>query len=295
MSGWGVVVLLVILVPLVAFAVWQFLQEALVRVPSGEVGLLVVRGKATDRVLEPGAHLVWPFRQQMIQGYPLRDLTYLTTASGHADDSDFVDSPLVARLGDRADVTIDYTIRFRILSDGLPSIHERVGPDGIKRLVRDVSRKVLVGELRLPEHQVVNTFGEARDQLEVALGEKMRSALAEHGFELEMFHVRHVDLGALTDVVVATIRAKMELELEAALAEVRTLRVQNEAATSELLQSSLSADVLRYRQIELARDALRRWDGRIVVNGTVSPTLSPEGVAASGATDDGAPSAHGES
>ena len=82
MSGIAIVVLLVIGLPLLAFAVWQLLQEALVRIDSGSVGLLIVRGKATDKILTPGAHFVWPFRHQMIQGYPLRELTYLTADDG---------------------------------------------------------------------------------------------------------------------------------------------------------------------------------------------------------------------
>ena len=82
MSPFAIIVFLVIGVPLLAFAVWQLLQEGLVRIDSGSVGLLIVRGKASDRILTPGSHFVWPFRHQMIQGYPLREMTYLT-----ADDS----------------------------------------------------------------------------------------------------------------------------------------------------------------------------------------------------------------
>jgi regulator of protease activity HflC (stomatin/prohibitin superfamily) len=280
MSGWGIVIFLFIAVPVVAFAVWQFLQEAMVRIPSGSVGLLLVRGKATDRVLTPGAHIVWPFRQQMIQDYPLRDLTYLTSATGLADDDDFVDPPLLARLGDRSDVLIEYTIRFRIDPDGLRRIHDRVGPDGIKRLVRDVSRLVLVHELRQPDREMENTFGEARHELERQLGDRMRESLEKEGFELEMFHVRHVDLRGLAEVVEATVRAKFELALERAASEVRALRLQNEAASVDQLRASLDDDVLRYRQVELGREALSRWDGRFVIGDSLISHLPGGSIAA---------------
>jgi hypothetical protein len=46
---------------------------------------------------------------------------------------------------------------------------------------------------------------------------------------------------------------------------VRELRVDNEANTTAQLASSLTDAVLRYRQIELGREALQRWDGRIVI------------------------------
>jgi hypothetical protein len=64
------------------------------------------------------------------------------------------------------------------------------------------------------------------------------------------------------------VRAKAELELEKVDARVRKLRVDNEAKTTPQLASSLTDTVLRYRQIELWREALQRWDGRVVIGDT---------------------------
>ena len=265
MSGIAIVVLLVIGVPLLAFAVWQLLQEALVRIESGSVGLLIVRGKASDKILTPGAHFIWPFRHQMIQGYPLRELTYLTADDGGVEETDFSDPPLTARLGDRAAVSVYYTIRFRILPDALRELHERVGPDGLKRLVRDQSRRVIIEELASDAYGIDDAFGAARDQLEAKLAARVIESFHEDGFEVGMFNLRGIDLGSVNEVIAGTVRAKAELELEKADARVRKLRVENEAKTTAQLASSLTDAVLRYRQIELGREALQRWDGRIVI------------------------------
>ncbi len=264
MSGTGVVILLVFGVPLLAFVVWQFLQEARVRIDSGSVGLLIARGKATDHVLAPGVHYIWPYRQQMIQGYPLRELTYLT-ADDAVEDTDFADSPLKARLGDRARVQVLYTVRFRIRPDALREIHETVGPDGIKRLVRDRSRQVIIDELAAESHTIDDAFGTARERLESTIAEHITQTFHNDGFEVTMFSLRDVDLYTVNEVIDATVRSKAELELERAAALVRKLRVENEAKSSPQLATALSDAVLRYRQLELGREALQRWDGRIVI------------------------------
>ena len=265
MSGIAILVVLVIGLPLLAFAVWQLLQEALVRIESGSVGLLIVRGKASDRILLPGAHFIWPFRHQMIQGYPMRELTYLTADDDGVEETDFSDPPLTARLGDRAEVSVYYTIRFRIMPDSLRELHERVGPDGLKRLVRDHSRRDIINELASDVYGIDDAFGGARDQLEAKLAARVIESLHEDGFEVGMFNLRGIDLGSVDEIVGGAVRAKAGLELEKADARVRKLRVDNEAKTTAQLASSLTDAVLRYRQIELGREALQRWDGRIVI------------------------------
>jgi hypothetical protein len=90
-------------------------------------------------------------------------------------------------------------------------------------------------------------------------------SLHEDGFEVEMFNLRGIDLGSVNEIVGGAVRAKAGLELEKADARVRELRVDNEANTTAQLASNLTDAVLRYRQIELGREALQRWDGRIVI------------------------------
>lgn len=283
MSGIAIAVLLLIAVPAMLFGVWQVLQASMVRVDSGTVGLLIVRGVATDRVLEPGVHFVLPFRKQMIQGYPLRDMTYLTVAGGVAETTDYADAPMRARLGDHALVTVSYTVRFRIRPDGLPLIHEHTGLEGIKRLVRDETQRAVLMELGNEQHGVGDAFGAAREQMEAAVGTRVTAALSAAGFETVLFSLRELDLGTVGDVVDATVRAKAELDLERAAAEVRALRVLNDSATEYDL-GTLTPDVLRYRQIELGREAVQRWDGRSalgesVVHRFAFPDTAPVGPA----------------
>lgn len=279
-----------VVVPLVLFGAWQLVKEGLVRVPSGTVGILIVRGKATSRVLTPGAEWVWPFRQQFIQGYPLRDLTYLAADDGAVESTDYADPPARARLGDRAPATLRYTVRFRIRPDGLLDIHERLGADGIKRLVRDETRRVAVAVCAEPRFGVDHSYGAGYAELEAALSAATAEALSAHGFEQVSYHLLDVDLGPIGEVMQATVRAKAELELERAAAAVRALRAEHDAATASLL-GELTDEVLRYRRIELGREALQRWDGRIgVADAGIHRAITGEALDAIAGTDsDGSP------
>ncbi len=56
-------------------------------------------------------------------------------------------------------------------------------------------------------------------------------------------------------------RGRAELDREEAAAAVRLARVRNENEINELLAGGLGDEVIRYRQIELWREYVQRWDG----------------------------------
>ena len=64
------VVFVLFVVPALGFALYLLLHDTLVRIDAGEVGLVEVRGRPTDRVLLPGTHLVVPFGRMTIHPYP---------------------------------------------------------------------------------------------------------------------------------------------------------------------------------------------------------------------------------
>ncbi len=260
MSAIAIVILLVVGLPILAVAVWVLLGEARVRIESGTVGLLIVRGVAS-RSLEPGVHYVFPYRHQLIQIYPLRDLVYLTVDGEQPEAADFSDPPLTLHLGDRTSARVSYTVRFRVSPDGLKTVHELVGPDGLKALVRDRSRHVLVEALGDPAVGYDIAFGAARAQIESGLAERLGAILRDDGLEATLFSLRAIDIGAVDETVQDTVRWRAALEREQAAAAVRAARVRNEIELQPDLASVLDDDVLRYRMIEVWREVIARWDG----------------------------------
>ena len=66
----------VLVVAALVAAVWLVIRNSLVRVPMGQLGLLVVRGRSTDTSLLPGLHWVTALRQRQVVCYPVVELSY---------------------------------------------------------------------------------------------------------------------------------------------------------------------------------------------------------------------------
>ena len=267
MSWVAVVVLIVVGLPLLLFALWWVLQELRVEVESGSVALVLQRGVATEKTLEPGLHFVRPYAKRTMQIYPLRELTYLAGAGQQPQASDLQDDPLELYLGDRTAVAANYTIRFRVRPAQLRDLHERIGPEGIRGVVRDRSRQVLLDRLGEAGTTYADLFGEARGALQASLAEHLAAALERDCLELVLFTLREVDLGETGEMVQAAVRGRAELDREDAAAAVRLARVRNENEINTLLVGGLADEVIRYRQIELWREYVQRWDGHVGLPG----------------------------
>ena len=57
MSTVAWIIVLVVAIPMIGLLVWLVIAASLVRVPSGSLGLLMVKGRATDTALPPGCLL----------------------------------------------------------------------------------------------------------------------------------------------------------------------------------------------------------------------------------------------
>lgn len=252
----GVIILLAVAVPLIAFLVWQFLTEARVQIEAGNIGLLIARGKVKDRALMPGVHYVWPFRRQMIQEYTLRELSYV------AGDEPSDDVAVSAHLGDKTKVDVSYTVRYKVDPDGLRTVHERVGPDGVVALVRDESRHAVISVLGDEAIGLDDSFGARFAALEQAITERLRSRLGEAGLDLTMFSLRELDLAETGEMIQDALRVGVEIEREKARATVRRARIEHESEDAVRLSGSLTDTIVRYRQVEAWREYVARWDGR---------------------------------
>src|SRR5262245_54852938 len=141
------VIFLVIALPLLGVLVFFWLDQAFVRINPGELGLVLVAGRPTERSLDPGRHFVPVLRRIIIQKYPSLDLTFRAVADDANSPTDTAleqtrPAPRVT-LGDRTAVELCYSLRFRLERAQLPLIHDHFGPDGIYTAVRDRSTRTI--------------------------------------------------------------------------------------------------------------------------------------------------------
>jgi regulator of protease activity HflC (stomatin/prohibitin superfamily) len=284
------IVFLVVALPLLGFLVWLLLASSFTRVEPGKLGLLLVRGKATDTALLPGAHFVPAFRRRMVQVYPSNELSY------RAGDPEIVETSesglerggpwLQVMLGDRAVLELGYTVRFRLVRDQLRSVHDRFSSEGLWAAVRDESSRTIRAYLSRPQVGIDDLFGAARPALEAELAAALTAALLSDGFEVTMFSLGDVDLGRTGEVIQQTVRARHELEREQAEAATRLAQVRMDAELEPYLAGVSVGGALRYREVDVWRELAQGQRGKVAVP---TPSRAASGsVAAVGVDSDDA-------
>ena len=205
------IIFLLVALPIVGVLIWILLTESFVRIQPGQLGLVLVRGRATDKALLPGTHWVPAFRRRMVQVYPSLELSYRAEGApavpAESAQLEQTGPRLALTLGDRTAMRMSYTLRFRLMTEQLRSIHDRFGPDGLWAAVRDRSGGVLRASLGDPATGLDDLFGPARSTLEERLRADLAAALVADGFEVTMFGLGDLDLGRTGDVVQATPRS----------------------------------------------------------------------------------------
>ena len=86
MSTIGWVIVLVLVIPALGLLLWLVFAESVVRVPAGRLGLLMIKGRATDTALLPGPHFVPALRRRMVEEYPAVELAYRAGAPDEPGD-----------------------------------------------------------------------------------------------------------------------------------------------------------------------------------------------------------------
>src|SRR4051812_9653924 len=277
----ALIIFLVIVIPVIGLLAYLFLDEAFVQIDSGKLGLVIRRGKATDKSLLPGHNFVPVLRKFTVEVYPSLELAYRAGDGDDAEDwSEFEHGgpALSVILGDRANVELSYTVRFRLDPDALKQIHERFGTAGIWSAIRDTSARSLRATLSDPGVGIDDLFGESRNQLETRLSEPVATSLSDDGFVLTAFSIGDVDLGRSGEVIQATVRARLELQRELAEAATRRAEVEADLQLLPVLGDASMERALRYREVGMWREFVQSPAPAVVV----SPNRRPISAADAG-------------
>jgi regulator of protease activity HflC (stomatin/prohibitin superfamily) len=254
MGSW--IVFVVVALPIVVGILWMLFDSSIVRIRPGDLGLVLVRGEATDRALTPGIHWVPAFRRRLVEIYPSLEMSYRAGSADTEDVGSFDRSgpPIAAVLGDRTRCTVSYTVRLRLAPGQLKVVHDRFGNDGIWAAVRDLSALSVRSALNAPDLSVDDLFGAPRHALETAITSRLQDELLLHGFEVATFSLDEVDLGRAGEVIQAAVRARLELERERAENEMRVERARCDAEVAAVLADVPADAALRYREADVWRE-----------------------------------------
>ncbi len=230
-------------------------------VPVGERGVLMQWGVVQSRVLGEGVHLILPGVQSV--------KTLSVRLHSHRQQSE-------AATRDLQDVSMELVVRWHLTPESVPLVYQRLGEAGamvskvLDPAIEDALKTVVA---TLTAEQLISERQELRQRLETLLSERLLP------FDLVLDGIDIVQLDFSTRFR-AAVEAKQVAEQDARRASyeaitaqrqaaARVYRAEGEAKAQELLQATLTPEILQHEMVE-------RWNGHLPLvmgNDSLSPLL----------------------
>ncbi len=231
----------VTLVAAVAVFVFGVIAVGLAYTPVkyGTVALVTRFGGLTGAVFEPGLHWRIPFIDQIVI-IPTVVQSYETSDDPGASNADYRDYPVTAQTVDGQQITIKYTVLFRLPSRKTADIVQRVGrlPEVVENVVKAHSRNL--ARLWAQSHTAEDLYsGDGIFTYQDAVRDTLQQEFDKYGVLLDDFLVRKIDFDP--DYIAAIEQQQIAQEA------IETAKYQSDAAEYE-----------KERQIRLAEAEAER-------------------------------------
>ena len=162
-------------------------------VKHGTVALVTRFGGLTGAVFGPGLHWRIPFIDQIVI-IPTVVQSYETSDDPGASNADYRDYPVTAQTVDGQQITIKYTVLFRLPSRKTADIVQRVGrlPEVVENVVKAHSRNL--ARLWAQSHTAEDLYsGEGIFTYQDAVRDTLEQEFEKYGVLLDDFLVRKID------------------------------------------------------------------------------------------------------
>jgi regulator of protease activity HflC (stomatin/prohibitin superfamily) len=171
----------------------MILSLAYTPVKYGTVALITRFGGLTGAVLDPGLHWRTPFIDRVVT-IPTVVISYETSDDPSLSGADYRDYPVNAQTTDGQQVTIKYTVLFRIPPDQAVTIAQNVGQtrEIVENVVKAHSRNLV--RIWAQNYTAEDLYsGEGIFAYEEAVRNALRQQLTRYGVTLDDFLVRKVE------------------------------------------------------------------------------------------------------
>ncbi len=208
-------------------------------VKHGTVALVTRFGGLTGAVFGPGLHWRIPFIDQIVI-IPTVVQSYETSDDPGASNADYRDYPVTAQTVDGQQITIKYTVLFRLPSRKTADIVQNVGrlPEVVENVVKAHSRNL--ARLWAQSHTAEDLYsGEGIFTYQDAVRDTLEQEFEKYGVLLDDFLVRKIDFDP--DYIAAIEQQQIAQEA------IETAKYQSDAAEYE-----------KERQIRLAEAEAER-------------------------------------
>lgn len=244
-----------VLMVLVIFSSATFLT-----IDAGERGVLFRRfdgGIDKTTVYTPGFHVLAPWNTMYV--YDVREKQ--------------IEEKIDALSNNGLNIALDVTVRVNPRYDKIGILHEKFGKDYINTLVRSEVRSAVreaIGKFT-PEE----LYSTRRDEVQTLIQTELEESLGANNIELQATLIR--DIG-LPDKVRSAIEDKLEAEQsslkyefiltkERQEAERRIIEAEAKARANQILNASLSANILKDKGIEATLELANSPNSKVIIVG----------------------------
>ncbi len=250
----GVVAFVILLVIL------MFSNATFLTIESGERGVLFQRfsgGLDKTNIYQPGFHVIAPWNSMYV--YDVREQQ--------------LEEEMEVLSSNGLTIRVDVTVRVNPRYDKIGSLHEKFGKDYVTSLVRAEVRssvRKIIGRFQ-PEE----LYSSKRDEVQQLIYKDLESALSNNFIELRAALIRDIKL---PDKVRLAIEDKIEAEQkslkyvyilnqERQEAERRIIEAGAKAKSNQILNASLTANILKDKGIEATLQLANSPNSKVIIVG----------------------------
>ena len=200
----------VVVVGVVGFFALIAVLSSYTPIEYGRVGMVTRFGGITNRIMQPGLNWKLPFVERVVI-YRTQELVYATMAeSDIPGPGTYADLPTDTTTADGQQITVKYSVRFRIDPERITQIANEIGDESqvVEKVVKFHSR--ILGRNIPKEYAALDLYTGNIQRAQEEFEEQLRPLLQAKGVILEAFGLRKIDFRE--DYVQAIERKQIEAE-----------------------------------------------------------------------------------
>jgi regulator of protease activity HflC (stomatin/prohibitin superfamily) len=247
-------------VGLIGLLVLLVLYLATTVVPAGHVGVQDFFGAVSDRVLSPGIALIMPGTQVIkfsVQTREIKETAAVPTSEG-----------LI--------VNLDVSLLFRLRPEAAGRVYKMIGRH-FEDVVIDPQLRSAIRDVTA-EHEAKVLYSSTRELVAQNIFKHMQVALAPRGIEAEQVLLRAVQLPPLLTAAIQeklqaeqqSQRMRFVLDRERQEADRKRVEAQGIADFQTIVARGISAELLKWKAIEVASELSKSPNAKIIVLGDKS-------------------------
>ena len=236
------------------------LYLATTMVPAGHVGIQDFFGRVSDRVLSPGLNLVVPGTRVVkfsVQTREIKETAAVPTSEG-----------LI--------VNLDVSLLFRLRPEAAARVYKTIG-SRFEAVIIDPQLRSVIRDVTA-EYEAKFLYSASREVVAQNMFKHMHAALAARGIEAEQVLLRSVQLPPLlTTAIQEKLQAEQQaqrmrfvLDRERQEAERKRVEAQGIADFQSIVARGISAELLKWKAIEVAHELSKSPNAKVVVLGDKS-------------------------